>query len=66
MTPVTALEQGEWFIYHHGDMGHEVTVLRAPEVTADILGRSMLKVWCETGGREGYLIFGPSVEVDTL
>ncbi|HEX9086151.1 MAG TPA: hypothetical protein VF867_01330 [Arthrobacter sp.] len=53
------LQPGDVFPYSHRDTVHTVEVLRAPEPHTDVTGLPVLKIWCRTGGRDGWLVLGP-------
>lgn len=53
------LQPGDVFSYPHGDTVHAVEILRAPEPHTDVTGLPVLKMWCRTDGREGWMVLGP-------
>jgi hypothetical protein len=53
------LKPGDVFSYSHGDTVHAVEILRAPEPHIDVTGLHVLKMWCRTDGREGWMVLGP-------
>lgn len=68
MTTKTAQEilpGDRWEILHGGQL-HEVTAVRAPEPTEDPFGRTMLKIFCKSGGREGWMIYGPAANIGMI
>lgn len=63
-TPVTDVLPGDLFTYEHSTGAHEVEVLKPAEPHTDQFGREMVRLWCRTGSREGWMIFGPSITLE--
>ncbi|GAA4032640.1 hypothetical protein GCM10023063_14930 [Arthrobacter methylotrophus] len=53
------LQPGDLFAYSHHDTVYNVEVLKAPEPHTDVTGLPVLKIWCRTGDRDGWMILGP-------